>query len=58
MYEAVNSYRLLPTGQAKQIWFSNKQYNETAAYLLFTAALGNCIPKLFLKRLTTFTVQY
>lgn len=58
MYEAVTSYRLLPSGQAQQIWFSNKQYDKTAAYLLFTATLGNCVPRLFLKRLTAFTVQY
>lgn len=35
MYEAVISYRILPTGQAQQIWYSNNQHDETSAYLLF-----------------------
>lgn len=58
MYEAATSYRLLPTGQAQQTWFCNKQYDVTAAQLLFIAALRNGIPRLYLKRLTTFTVRY
>ena len=39
MNEAVTSYRILPTGQAQQIWYANNQYDITAAYFLFTANL-------------------
>jgi len=60
MNEAVTSYRILPTGQAQQIWYANNQYDITAAYFLFTANLKKitlfflsckCIPILYLKRL-------